>query len=73
LMRRMLVIFLKFTRDTEHRHPNLQATIVNYQGLLQAMDLPEGEPARRIASLGMEAGFNEAEFRELLGALSSGE
>jgi hypothetical protein len=73
LMRRHLLILPKFTRDTGHRHPNLQAAFVNYQGLLQAIDLPEGEPARHIASLGMEAGFNEAEFRELLGALSSGE
>ena len=37
LMRRMVEIFIKFTRATGHPHPNLQAAVDNYAGLLQAM------------------------------------
>jgi tetratricopeptide (TPR) repeat protein len=69
LMRRVLVIFLQFTRATGHRHPHLRTAFDNYSALLQAMDLPEGEPARRIVSLGPETGFGNADFRELLDSL----
>ena len=37
LMRRMVEIFLRFTRATGHPHPHLQAAANNYAGLLQAM------------------------------------
>lgn len=37
LLRRVLDIFLKFTRVTGHPHPNLQAAVKNYVGLLKAM------------------------------------
>jgi hypothetical protein len=37
LMRRHVVIFLKFTRVTGHPHPHLQTALGNYSRLLQAM------------------------------------
>jgi hypothetical protein len=36
-MRRVVEIFAKFTRDTGHQHPHLQAASRNYAGLLQEM------------------------------------
>ena len=65
-MRRHLVIFLKFTRDTGHRHPHLPVAFGHYRNLLQAMDLPGGKSARRIDSLGPETGSSETEFQQLL-------
>jgi Flp pilus assembly protein TadD len=68
LMRRALVIVLKFTRDSGQRHPHLEVYFGNYRALLQAMDL-QGERERRMASLVPEAGFDEDDLRRILEAL----
>ena len=53
-------------RDTPHHHPHMQTVCTNYWLLLQAKELPDGEPERRIVSLGAEAEFETADFRQLL-------
>ena len=40
-MRRVIDLFLQFTRATGHSHPNLEAAVNNYSGLLQAMGRSE--------------------------------
>ena len=54
LMERHLVIFLEFTRRTEHRHPHLEAAIENYSGLLTEMGYSEDEVMERLKGLGPE-------------------
>ena len=48
LMRRHVTIFHLFGLKTGHRHPHMQAALVNYRGLLQTMELPPGETDQRI-------------------------
>ena len=43
LVRRMVEIFLKFTRATSHPHPHFQDAVNNYSGLLGAMGKSQGE------------------------------
>jgi len=43
LSRRMLEIFLSFTRATGHEHPHLREAMHNYAGLLAAMGRSEAE------------------------------
>ncbi|WP_058553954.1 tetratricopeptide repeat protein [Thiohalocapsa sp. ML1] len=69
LSRRMVLIFLAFTRDTGHRHPHLRAAIGNYRGLLLAQAEDPTEIAPRLASLGPEAGLDEATWAALLAEL----
>ncbi len=69
LSRRMMLIFLAFTRDTGHPHPHLQAAIGNYLQLLAAQTDDPAEVARRLVSLGPEAGLDEATWGALLAAL----
>ena len=69
LMRRHLVIFLGFTRSTEHLHPHLKQACGNYRSLLQAMDLSDEEVRERLLSLGVDAGFDEGTYRPLLAEL----
>ena len=70
LMRRHLIIFLKFTRSTGHLHPHLKAAFGNYRGILEAMSLSEEEIARRIAEVGKEAGLDEQSYHALVAELS---
>jgi hypothetical protein len=51
LMRRALVILLSFGFE----HPTLQAVLVNYIKLLQAMDLTEAEISERLQALLLSA------------------
>jgi hypothetical protein len=51
LMRRMVEIFLKFTRATECPHPHLQAALGNYAGLLQAMGRRAADVRRELNEL----------------------
>jgi tetratricopeptide (TPR) repeat protein len=60
LMRRMVVIFLAFEHATGHAHPNRDAAIGNYAGLLAAMGKSEAEIAAAIAALRREAGPDQA-------------
>lgn len=55
LYRRMVVIFLDFTRRTGHTHPHLQAGISNYVDLLAAMGKSEEEIKQTLADLGISA------------------
>jgi hypothetical protein len=70
LMRRHLIIFLKFTRSTGHLHPHLKAALRNYRGILEAMSLSEEEIAHRIAEVGKEAGLDEESYHALVAELS---
>ncbi len=66
LMRRGLLIYLSFTRNTGHIHPHLQTVLGNYFGLLQAMAIAETDLKARLLSLGPEADFTDEEFQALL-------
>ena len=70
MMRRHLIIFLKFTRSTGHLHPHLEAALGNYRGILEAMAMSEEEIARRIAEVGKETGFDEESYHALVAELS---
>lgn len=72
LMNRELVILLKFTRKTGHRHPRLQKAFDNYRKLLPAMGMPKGKVKQRIASLGSKTGFVPIDFHRLLKDLKAG-
>ena len=50
-MRRMVTIFLDFTRRTGHDHPHLRAAFGNYKTLLRAMGRNEAEVQEEIAGL----------------------
>ena len=50
LMRRVVEIFRDFGRHTGHQHPHIQAAMENHTRLLEAMDLPQDEIRRRVAS-----------------------
>jgi hypothetical protein len=51
LMRRVLIIFLDFTRRTGHEHPHLQMAVGNYRGLLRAMGKADAEIEAAIEAL----------------------
>lgn len=52
LMHRHVVIFRSFRRATGHEHPHWQDALVSYEGLLRAMDLPDGEVRHRLDEVG---------------------
>jgi len=52
LMRRVVEIVLRFTHDTSHPHPHLQAAIENYASLLQAMGNSDENIRSIISELG---------------------
>jgi tetratricopeptide (TPR) repeat protein len=56
--RRVVEIFLRFTRETGHRHPHLQDAVANYAGLLQAMGCNAKETRRALETLGQEFGVD---------------
>ncbi len=58
LMRRVLVIFLDFTRRTEHEHPHLRAAVGNYASLLHKMGKSDTEIEAVLAALGEITGMN---------------
>jgi hypothetical protein len=72
LSRRQVLIFLAFTRATGHVHPHLRAALGNYGGILKDLALPEADAAGRLLSLGLEAGFVDAEWKDLLVRLFGG-
>ena len=57
LMRRHLVIFLAFQRNTGHPHPHRDAAIRNYTNLLSAMGRDQATIADAIAGAHREAGL----------------
>ncbi|MBI3948720.1 MAG: tetratricopeptide repeat protein [Armatimonadetes bacterium] len=69
LMRRVVVILLAFTRSTGYAHPHLRTAFGNYAAILQAMSLSRQEMARRVASVGSEAGFDAESYRRLRAAV----
>ena len=70
MMRRALIIFVRFTRSTGHLHPQLKSAFSNYRVFLEAMSLGEEEIARRIAEVGKETGFDEESYHALVAELS---
>jgi hypothetical protein len=66
LMRRALLIVLKFTRATGHFHPHLRDALGNYKGLLTEMSLREEQVRQRLAEIGKESGFDEESYRQVL-------
>ena len=69
LMKRALVILLKFTRETGHPHPHLRDALHNYFALLKEMSLGEEEIRKRIAQVGIDAGLDPQSYDKLLGPL----
>jgi Tetratricopeptide repeat len=65
LIRRALVILLKFTRTTTHLHPGLRKVFGNYIDLLEKMKLPAEQISERLSEAGKDAGFDAERFREL--------
>jgi hypothetical protein len=55
LMRRMVAIFLAFERATGHTHPNTEAAMRNYAGLLAVMGKNDVEIQVAIAALDSSA------------------
>jgi len=51
LMRRMVEIFLKFTADTGHSHPRLQAGLGHFTELLKALGRSEAEVQQEVNDL----------------------
>ncbi|MEZ5304948.1 MAG: hypothetical protein R3F11_30515 [Verrucomicrobiales bacterium] len=47
----MIEIFLKFSRDTRHRHPHLATVTENYAGILRKTGKSEAEVAAVISDL----------------------
>jgi tetratricopeptide (TPR) repeat protein len=67
IMRRPLVILLKFTRKTGHLHPRLTVAYDNYYAVLWQMSLGDEEIIRkRLAQVGIDAGFDLQSYGELL-------
>ncbi|SKB06824.1 hypothetical protein SAMN02745166_04549, partial [Prosthecobacter debontii] len=58
LMRRMVVIFLKFFASTGHPHPHWEAAIRNYVALLREMGRTEEEIPEKLRKAADEAGGN---------------
>ena len=56
-MRRMVLIFLKFQRDTGHPHPHRDAALNNYAILLREMGRSEAEVAAELPAIKREAGL----------------
>jgi len=54
-MRRVVEIFLAFTRTTRHQHPHLRAVVLNYASLLFDMELSLPDVQKTIAALGPES------------------
>jgi hypothetical protein len=71
LMRRALLILLKFTHATSHTHPELRKFIENYRYFLGEMKLTKAQIIERINTLGPEAGFGEEDYRRLLLSLQT--
>ena len=51
LIKLVVEIFLKFTRQTGHKHPHLDAAINNYYGLLASMGCSEDEIKARLKEM----------------------
>jgi len=51
LMKRVVEIFLKFTRQTGHKHPHLEDAIGNYRDLLTSMGYSEDEIKTRLKEM----------------------
>ncbi len=57
LMRRPVVIFLRFERDTGHPHPHRDAALNNYTRLLQRMGKSAAEIAAEVQAIRRDAGL----------------
>lgn len=66
ILARSLVILLKFTRLTAHRHPHVQSIFGNYIVLLRNMECNDEEINNRVWAVGRAADFNADDYRKLL-------
>jgi tetratricopeptide (TPR) repeat protein len=62
LLRRALAILLRFTQATALEHPNLQAAIVNYVDLLNAMGHDEAAIRARLDEIGQPFGISLGQY-----------
>jgi hypothetical protein len=51
LMKRMIVIFIDFTRRTGHPHPHLMGAIGNYVGLLVEMGDSQDQASAKVIAM----------------------
>jgi acyl-CoA synthetase (AMP-forming)/AMP-acid ligase II len=70
LMRRVLVIVLKFTHDNGHLHPHFHDAMGSYVSLLQSQNRTKSEILTRLAEAATEAGYSAGEWRELTARLA---
>ena len=66
LMRRALLILLKFSCVTGHEHPKLRKFFRNYWQLLEALSLDASQIEQRLTAVGQEAGIDADSWREWL-------
>jgi hypothetical protein len=69
LMRRCVVIFLKFTHATAHPHPHLEAALQHCRNLWQEMGASPGEIRTRLSGMLTEAGISPEQVSATLGPL----
>ena len=58
LMRRMVGIFLQFTRDTGHQHSHLKTVLNNYRIMLMAMGASQDVTVEKIGALAKSYGVS---------------
>jgi Tetratricopeptide repeat len=73
LMKRSLVIVLKFSHETGHLHPHLKGAFNNYFALLKETSLGDEEIRKRLDQLGIDAGFDPQYYGKLLEQVGVGE
>jgi hypothetical protein len=65
LMRRSVVILLKFTRLTGYLHPSLRVGFFNYFSFLTGLSLSQEEIFKHLDELGQEAGLDSEGYGKL--------
>jgi hypothetical protein len=73
LMRRQLVILVKFTRETGHLHPNLRDAFNDYFALLKEISPDHEAIAERLAQVRIDAGLDPQYYGKLLEQVGLGE
>jgi hypothetical protein len=66
LMRRALVILLKFTRASGQPHPRVSDALANYTSLMETLSLTPEQVDLNLEEAGKEAGFDAEALRKLV-------
>ena len=66
MIRRVLIILLRFTRETAHLHPHLRDALNNYSTFLKEMSFGDEQIHKRREQVGIDAGFNLESYGKLL-------